>query len=270
MKYKRFTRTLPLFITFLFTFCACAHAERLDYDLANPHPPEYETVATARLDMVFSDGVSLLYGYTGLDKLTTRDIYTVLYKDKVLCRIQFSEFWGKMLKARIFTTGVHPMPEGAMVEIARESYTKTAAFHINTPWRAEHKFESINEETPKPTEPFGIAAQIDLIVSSKEIQIYTGTYTALLEGDTVLICSGLWKCVQARVRRATDVYVYLDVTMGDATVFQPRELVVLRDGPLLTELIYPEPGNQAGLPPLSDPAPQLMKSRRAVKYVTGD
>ena len=240
-------------------------AERRDYRLASPTPSEYETVATARLDIVFSDGVALLYALSGQDLLTRHDVYFLLYQDRMIAKIMFSDFWGKILKSRIIPTGVHSLPEGVMVEIAKGSYEMNDVVEMGVPWRLEHTLEPITEVN-KALE-YHLPGRVDLVISEKEMQIYVNAYTGLFHGEYVMVCNGLWKCLSATVRRTTDAYMYLDVVNGDARIFDEGEMIIVRDGPALTEMVYPMVTYPEPVPVIPDLDPALLRTRRQPRMI---
>jgi hypothetical protein len=228
---KAMSRMKPIHILCLAAVLAwipAVHARAAqDYRLTDRAPRPYKVITQARLDMVFNDGVMLLYVMEKEDILTMTDTYYILYKDNAIARMRVSWFSGKLIKARI--VGEHPstMPQGVLVEIASDNLARPKNFEVNSPEKIGYKLEPVRM-LKDPSSAYGITGHIDVIPSANTFMAYFGFYTGMLPGDVVHVCDGLWRCLKAKVNMSTKTYVYFSVTEGDITQFKSGDIIMIR------------------------------------------
>ena len=247
--------TTALFTSVLLCMACCSRASgEQDYRLTDRAPRPYRVITQARLDMVFNDGVLLLYVMEKEDFLTMTDTYYILYKDHAIARMRISWFSGKLIKARIVGEHPHTMPEGVLVEIAAENLARPKTFAVGSPEKITSVLEPVRT-LKDPASAYGITGHIDVIPSTSTFMSYFGFYTGLQPADAVHVCDGLWRCIKAEVRMSTPTYVYFSVIEGDLTQFSAGDIIVIRGIPGPTSFVSIETPTQHILP-TADQLPQ--------------
>lgn len=240
----RLIQTATIIVLLALALPACAEQ---DYRLTDKAPRPYKVITQARLDMVFTDGVMLLYVMANEDILTMTDTYYILYKDHAIARMRISWFSGKLVKARIVGEMPHTMPEGVLVEIASENLARPKTFGVSSPERISYDVKPVRV-LKDPASAYGITGHIDAIPSASTFMSYFGFYTGMLEGDVVYACDGLWRCLKAEVLMSTQTYVYFKTIEGDITQYKAGDIIIIRGIPGPSSFVSIETPTQHILP----------------------
>jgi hypothetical protein len=246
---KRFLAAIVLCGCVLAGAVVCSPARAQDYRLTDKAPRPYKVITQARLDMVFTDGVMLLYVMEKEDILTMTETYYILYKDHAIARMRIAWFSGKLIKARIVGDMPRTMPEGVMVEIASENLARPKTFGVGPPEKISYDIKPVRV-LKDPVSAYGITGHIDAIPSASTFMSYFGFYTGMQEGDIVHACDGLWRCLKAKVLMSTEAFVYFSVVEGDITQFKPRDIIIIRGIPGPASFVSIETPQQHILPPI--------------------
>ena len=222
---------------------------RRDYRLTDQAPRPYKVLTQARLDMVFADGVMLLYVLDKVDYLTMTDTYYILYKDVAIARMRVSQFSGKLIKVRIVGELPQTMPEGVLVDIASDNLALPKTFGVGEPEEISYDIKPIRM-LKDPSQAYGLTGNIDVIPSATTFMAYFGFYTGMLESDIVHVCDGLWRCLKAKVRMSNEVFVYFDVIEGDVFQFKAGDIIMIRGIAGPDKFINIETPTQHMLPPV--------------------